>query len=155
MLTPEEVERLEQLIDRRRPPEDGMEAHFLRVMDGGAMPCTPKEHSWCLYWQQGRVKTPAIHQPIDELERMHSMLLEKHRLELEEKNKTIEALTKENSRLETWLKNAHKALANYEPLPPPLVTDTQGDNERKMRHAEIKLSQLLTKGNYSSTDGQD
>jgi uncharacterized coiled-coil DUF342 family protein len=54
MLTVAEVASIDQLIERTRPPIDGMERHFLRVIDGLALPCTPKEREWYEHWQSTR-----------------------------------------------------------------------------------------------------
>lgn len=48
-MNPEEIEDLKGLINRSRPPRDGMEIHFLRVLEGTAMACTSKENEW-LQW---------------------------------------------------------------------------------------------------------
>ncbi len=52
MLTSQELEKLKQLIAGKRSPSDGMETHFLRVINGDALPCSPKEREWYEYWRQ-------------------------------------------------------------------------------------------------------
>lgn len=178
MLTSEEAARLKQLVEGHRAPEDGLEAHFLRVTRGEATPCSPKEQLWYEHWRQtggdpkvevqrlNYEKTAALLSErekrieqlegrIDELTREQSRTAEKNRFLLLDKDNAIESLKKEISTLEKWLKNAHKTIEKYEPLPPPIVTDAQATNERRMRKAEHDMSYMLTKGNYSSTDGQD
>lgn len=45
-MTSEEIVALRALINRSRPPKSGLEIHFLRVLDGTAGPCSPKENEW-------------------------------------------------------------------------------------------------------------
>lgn len=45
-MTSEEISDLCALINRVRPPENGMEIHFLRVLEMGARPCSQKEIEW-------------------------------------------------------------------------------------------------------------
>lgn len=52
MLTDQEKENLNLLIKSERPPENGMEKHFLRVLKREASPCTKKEKEWHQYWLQ-------------------------------------------------------------------------------------------------------
>lgn len=134
MLSAEEVTALSQLIEGHRAPEDGMERHFLRVITGDAMPCSPKEQEWYQHWRQ------ASSTPLDDYrskyeqaanllrkreetirvqeENIVELELELKRLggTLQQREQTIETHTKEISRLESWLKSAHEALNRYEPI---------------------------------------
>jgi len=161
MLTTQELEKLRQLVAGKRPPSDGMETHFLRVINGDALPCSPKEREWYQYWRQ---KSGTAEEADDCPEgyreaicavRQRDAIIASLEGQMRDKDAIIEALRKEVAILEGFLKNAHKALEEYEPISSPLVTDVQAANERKMRHAEQKASYHFTKGIYSSTDGQE
>jgi hypothetical protein len=52
MLTAKEKDDLTILIKGERPPESGMEKHFLNVLNGNALPCSPQEKEWHQYWLQ-------------------------------------------------------------------------------------------------------
>ena len=192
MLTTQEVDSLTRLIEGKRTPKDGMETHFLRVIQGQAMPCSPLERAWYQYWKDGlhRVEKTDSHQPrgeetaaalceqeerikyleqcieklkleqvrriqidhliIEKLKLEQARLIEIHRVTISEKYATIESLKKEVALLDKFLKNAHKTLQKYEPLPPLIMTDIQAANERaatRMAHNSMVI--------YSSTDGQD
>jgi hypothetical protein len=151
-----------------------MEMHFLRVIKGDASPCSPKEHEWYQYWQQeigmseeagddseqNLEAVAALHQRdamiLSLKEQIHRLSRdqEAHALLLREKDASITAHRKEIALLEKFLKNAHETLQKYEPIQPPLVTDVQTENERKMRDAEKQAQYHFTKEIYSSTDGQ-
>lgn len=45
-MTEEEKIRLVGLITRKRPAKNGMELHFLRVLDESARPASETEHEW-------------------------------------------------------------------------------------------------------------
>lgn len=47
---------LKQLIKGERPPANGMEIHFLRVMSGDASPCSEKEKEWYRFWVNSKTK---------------------------------------------------------------------------------------------------
>lgn len=179
MLTTQELEKLKQLIAGKRQPSDGMETHFLRVINGDALPCSPREREWYQYWQQetGTIEDAddyrephhetiaalrqrdaiilSLQEQIGRLNREKEAANEKNALLLREKDSSIDVLRKEVALLETFLKNAHKTLQKYEPLQAPLVTDVQAVNERKIRDAERQAQQHFTKEIYSSTDGQE
>ena len=42
---------LTNLIAGTRPPSNGMEKHFLKVIKGTNLPCTPEEKEWFQWWQ--------------------------------------------------------------------------------------------------------
>ena len=50
MLTEQEKEHINLLIKGERPPERGMEKHFLNVLKKKALPCTPQEKEWHQHW---------------------------------------------------------------------------------------------------------
>lgn len=47
---------LKQLIKGERPPANGMEIHFLRVISGDASPCSEKEKDWYRFWVNSKTK---------------------------------------------------------------------------------------------------
>lgn len=134
MLTPEEVTKLNHLIEGRRVAEDGMERHFLCVISGEALPCSPKEQEWYQHWQQAlstesenyRSKYEKVATLLSEREETIRILekniaglerdLKRLGSVLQQKDQSIGTLTKEISRLEGWLKNAHETLNKYEPI---------------------------------------
>lgn len=185
MLTVEEIGRVVQLIQGVVPPTSGMEKHFLRVIHGEAPPCSPKEREWfevVLAMRDGRCARfdtdggRAVNAEADGV-------VARLRAEIAARDAVIAAQEKELvywdnlgpahaenvaqlqakiSLLEGFLSESHKALAKYEQLPPPLITDVQGENEKRMKGAEklrlreaFELGRLLTKDIYSSIDGQD
>ena len=161
MLTTQELEKLKELIAGRRQPSDGMERHFLRVINGDALPCSTKEQEWYQYWRQ----EPDIAEKSDDRSEDYSEAIAALRQrdevifslerQIREKNASIEALRKEVAMLEEFLRKAHKALEKYEPISSPLVTNVQAENVRKVREAEQRAAYHFTKGIYSSTDVQD
>lgn len=161
MFTTQELEKLNHLIAGKRPPSDGMEAHFLRVINGDALPCSQKEREWYQHWQQESGTSVEADDFRENYREALAALRQRDAtiVSLEEqikgKDVSIEALRKEVAILEKFLKNAHKVLEKYEPISSPLVTDVQAENERKMRDAERGASYYFTKEIYSSTDGQD
>lgn len=50
-MTSEEIAELQSLVNRSRPPRNGMEIHFLRVLGGAGRAASPKEAEW-LHWAQ-------------------------------------------------------------------------------------------------------
>ena len=44
-------ESLKKLVAGLRPPQNGMEVHFLNVIKGKNLPCTPEEKQWYIWWQ--------------------------------------------------------------------------------------------------------
>ena len=44
-------ESLKKLVEGLRPPQNGMEVHFLNVIKGKNSPCTPEEKQWYSWWQ--------------------------------------------------------------------------------------------------------
>ena len=50
MLTTQEIIDLNLLIQGDRPPNDGMEKHFLRCINGKSSPCSAKEKEWFKFW---------------------------------------------------------------------------------------------------------
>lgn len=51
LLTDEEIEDLNLLIQGIRKPRPGIEQHFVQVMKGRARPCSPKETEWFYHWR--------------------------------------------------------------------------------------------------------
>jgi hypothetical protein len=50
MLTDAEMAKLLLLINGARPPDNGMEKHFIKVINGTSIACTAKEKEWYEYW---------------------------------------------------------------------------------------------------------
>lgn len=44
-------ESLKKLVEGQRPPQNGMEVHFLKVIKGMNSPCTAEEKQWYSWWQ--------------------------------------------------------------------------------------------------------
>lgn len=63
MLSIDEANRLKALITGSRPPEAGLEKHFMRVLRGEAMPCTAKELEWYEFWRLNQSTPPETHKP--------------------------------------------------------------------------------------------
>lgn len=180
MLTEEEIDRVKLLTRGAVLPKPGMEMHFLRVIRGEAIPCSPKEREWfevALELQEGwRVRSYETVRPLLNLDA--GEVVERLRAEVAARDAVIAAQERELeywnnldpahaedvaglkakiSLLEGFLSECHKALAKYERLPPPLVTDVQGENEKMMKAAEKRRFRevLQMDSNYSNIDGQD
>ena len=52
MLTPTEKRRVIDIATGKLCPENGIEKHFLQVVNGHGLPCTPKEKAWCSYYKE-------------------------------------------------------------------------------------------------------
>jgi hypothetical protein len=52
----QEIVLLTQLIKGERPPANGMEVHFLRVVKGKASACSQKEKEWYQFWLDSKGK---------------------------------------------------------------------------------------------------
>lgn len=55
----QEIILLTQLIKGERPPANGMEIHFLRVVNGKASPCSHKEKEWYQFWLDSKDREAA------------------------------------------------------------------------------------------------
>jgi hypothetical protein len=66
-MTPEEIEDLRGLIDRRRPPRDGMEIHFLRVLEGTARAASAKEKEWLQWVLDNKADAPQSRSDADRI----------------------------------------------------------------------------------------
>lgn len=135
MLSPDEAHHLRRLISGDRPPDHGMERHFLRVIQGEASPLTEKEREWFEFWEAGASDTarPVDYQSKYEetLQILHMreqliqglngivdrLTVEKAKLAMvvREKAVSFHQQAEEIERLRGWLKNAHAALRKYEP----------------------------------------
>ena len=67
MLTDQEISDLNLLIKGDRPPENGMEIHFLRCLKGDSSPCTEKEKEWFNFWSSSNlVQDPHIQSKVEQ-----------------------------------------------------------------------------------------
>ena len=48
----DEKESLEELISGFREPNNGMEKHFLKVIKGNGLACTPELKEWLKWWKE-------------------------------------------------------------------------------------------------------
>ncbi len=143
MLSPEEAHHLKRLTDGDRPPESGMERHFLRVIQGEASPLTPKEHEWLAYWETGATSSPRSSEHLSKYDEALALLRARDQLivslegQVQQLTEDLARVTtvlrgrevafnqqaEEIERLQDWLKRAHAALRKYEP------PETRGNTE--------------------------
>lgn len=138
LLTIEELKSIEQLIQGTREPGNGMERHFLQVINGLAKPCSPKEREWFEYWcsldkdasdfnrDDFKHKYESALEIISERERTINYLqqhiaslkseIQQLALVQEQQNHSNESLLKEVTQLKAFLHKAHLALEKYEPV---------------------------------------
>lgn len=168
MLAEQELRRLTALIDGAEQPTSGLEKHFLRVIRGDAIPCSPKEREWlqAILLVQGARRESGAHVSQDaEIEALRSEIanraaviadLQKELKRLaginDSRDQLIHQLDAKVSMLEGHLNKCHEALAKYEKVPPPVVTDVEKDNKKLLRRARLPGQCMVV---YSSTTGQD
>lgn len=172
MLNEQEIGRIQSLLDGSVQPETGFEKHFLRVIRGESIACSPRENEWLRFaiasqqdsadrpspqWRQGEI-IERLHYEIEQRQSAISSLrqeLESQRGLNVQNADLISRLNAKISQLEGFLAECHKTIAKYEKLPPPLITDVEAKNALLRKHANAVMTKLLTKDIYSSIDGQD
>lgn len=58
-MTDEQKISLTALISGQRSPQNGLEFHFLKVVSGNAIPCSPIENEWYVFWKKKPYTPPS------------------------------------------------------------------------------------------------
>ncbi|MEN3374517.1 hypothetical protein [Dechloromonas sp. ZS-1] len=143
------VERIVALAEGRIQPTTGMEAHFIRVVNGDAMPASQEEAEWFRVYQdwkrQGNVSVPDA---TDELKRQLRLLESREAAllsELEQKNELLEATELSNRELSSTLSCVRKELlAMREKWLAEISRANECDSKAKIATAKsLELSEAL------------
>ena len=51
-MKPDSIARLKDLVNGNREPANGMEKHFLKVVKGNGLACTPELKEWLKWWKE-------------------------------------------------------------------------------------------------------
>jgi len=107
MLTDDEIIAIEQLILCKRSPVTGLEKHFLKVLDGQAVACSPIEHKWLDHWCHKSMRLIA-----------YEFMSLRDQIKMIQKNESQEdhvvSLKKEIRELKGYLRKAHLDMEKYE-----------------------------------------
>lgn len=141
-----------------------MEIHFLRVLAGEAIPCSPEEREWVEIWGE-HTKPTCDGAPFEDLkaeieaQKFKIRSLEQKIEDLKTSCLALENMKDENSRLHKeialqndYLAACHTTIQKYEPLPAPMIIDHEVEALRVMQRGGHKSDAFVV---YSSTDGQD
>lgn len=154
-LPPLDQRRLDALIEGRRPPDPGMERHFVQVLAGEAHPLTDQERMWLVYARARRsaarppdTQAQSLAAEVEDLrqtlKQAHHALRQagqEHAAERERMHHTIETLYEKKAELEAHVqRQAQRLQALQDQLnglrltaPPQPRTAAPGDEARSLQ----------------------
>lgn len=156
----ENTERIVALAEGRIQPATGMEAHFIRVVNGDAMPASQEEAEWFRVYQnwksQGNVTVPDA---TDELKRQLRLVESRQAAllrELEEKKESLEATELSNRELNSTLSGVRKELlAMHDKYIAEVARANECDSKAKSATAKcLELSEMLEQRIQSLIDAR-